>query len=204
MKEHWVVAISRQYGSGGREIGALVARQLGLPLYDKKIVLLAAEESGMSRALLEEPARDCVHPPLWDVTPGLTFALPVSDSVYLAQRAALVKLALAGPCVIVGRGGGEALRGRVPLLSVFIYAAPEERRRRAVEEYGDPAEKIDARIAAIDKRREAYFRFYSGVSGRRMENYHLCIDSGAVGVEGAAELIVSALEHLSRGALEPS
>lgn len=185
-----VITISRQYGSGGRQIGARLAQRLNLPLYDREMIALAAERSGISDDLFEEvEQRDYLFR---DLLPGIAAEPPLCDKVYLAQRAVIHSLAAKGPCVMVGRGAGGVLKDVVPLLNVFLYADIELRARRAVEEYGDAPHKIKEHIEAIDKKRAAYFKFYAGRNGRQMEQYHLCIDSGFMGIEHTAAILEAA------------
>lgn len=186
-----VITISRQYGSGGRQIGSRLAERLGIPFYDSAIIELAAKESGLDGGFFTEPERSGGHLSR-DFLAGMPSGVPLGDKVYLAQHAVIRALAQKGACVIVGRGASGALRGLVPLLSVFVYADIETRKRRAIEEYGDPPAKIEERIAAIDKKRAAYFKFYAGDDSRHMVNYRLCIDSGFTGIETAVKLIETA------------
>ncbi|MEG1560615.1 MAG: cytidylate kinase-like family protein [Clostridia bacterium] len=189
--EHGIITISRQYGSGGRLIGEKLAERLHIPFYDKEIIELSAKQSDVSGNFFSQPEKSGNYI-LRDFFSGIPLEMPISDKIYLAQYAVISALAKNGPCVIVGRGAGAALNGVVPLLNIFIYADIETRKRRAIEEYGDNPQKIEEHIASIDKKRASYFRFYTGMNGKEMENYHLCIDSGKIGIEGA----VAAIEML--------
>lgn len=191
MMNNRTIAISRQYGSGGREIGARLAERLGIPFYDKEIIALAAKQSGVSGELFGQPEQAGSFI-LRDFSSGPPLGLSLGDRIYLAQHTVILALAQKGPCVIVGRGAGGTLRDAAPLMYVFVYASMESRKRRAIEEYGDPAHKIEKRMGVIDKKRAAYFRFYTGMDGMRMENYHLCVDSGAYGIKNAVTLIETA------------
>lgn len=190
MMQSRIITISRQYGSGGRQIGERLAKRLGIPFYDKEIIDLAAKQSGIAEDFFVLPEqREYL---LRDFSVGASMEPSLGDKVYLAQAAVLRALAEKGPCVIVGRGAGGVLNGAVPLLNVFLYADLETRKQRAVEEYGDSAHRIEERIAAIDKKRAAYFKFYTGVNGGQMEHYDLCIDSGFTGIENAVTLLETA------------
>ncbi|MEG0753562.1 MAG: cytidylate kinase-like family protein [Angelakisella sp.] len=186
-----VTTISRQYGSGGRQIGALLAKRLNIPFYDSQIIELAAKQSHIAGKFFIQPEQ-CSHYLCRELSSSLTPAVPLDDQVYLAQHAVIREVAQKGPCVIVGRGAGGILKDTVPLLNVLIYANLEKRKQRAIAEYGDDSHKIEEHISAIDKRRASYFRFYTGVDGSRMENYHLCIDSGFTGIDNAVTLIETA------------
>lgn len=188
--ENRVIAISRQYGSGGRQIGACLAQRLHIPFYDREMIALAAKQSGILGGFFEEPEQGSY---LFRNFAGAAAAEPpLEDRVFLAQCDVIRSLAEKGPCVLVGRGAAGVLRDRVPLLNVFVYADMENRAQRAVEEYGDSPHKIKEHIDAIDKKRTAYFKFYTGMNARRMEHYHLCVDSGAIGIDNAVALIETA------------
>lgn len=188
--ENKIITISRQYGSGGRQIGACLAKRLNIPFYDKEMIGLAAKESGISSDLFEGAEQGDYL--FRDFSSNVVFEPSLSDKIYLAQHGLIQSLAAKGPCVIVGRGAGGILKNAAPLLNVFVYADIEIRRERAIEEYGDSPHKIKEHVEAIDKKRAAYFQFYMGMNGRKMENYHLCIDSGVMGIENTVALIEAA------------
>ncbi|MEG1547850.1 MAG: cytidylate kinase-like family protein [Clostridia bacterium] len=198
--EHRIITISRQYGSGARLIGARLAEKLEIPFYDKEIIAYAAKESDVSSDFLVQAERGGGSL-FRDFFIGASPELTMGDKAYLAQFSAIRMLAEKGPCVMVGRGAGAALDGIVPLLNVFIYADLEQRKRRAVEEYGDAPSKIESCIVAIDKKRASYFKFYTGLDGREMTNYNICVDSGFTGIDGAVTMIETA--YLSKNS-EPS
>ena len=176
-----VIAISRQHGSGGRQIGKLVSEQLHIPFYDKEIVQEAVCQSGLCAEQFDGADLRGAGNGLYSIVPGVPFELPVKDTLYLAQREAICNLAAGGPCVIVGRGACEVLKGRLPLLRVFIYADMETKIRRVVEEYQELPENAEKRLYAVDKKRMAYYSFYE-----------ICIDSGSLGIDGAVQVILSA------------
>lgn len=187
-----VIAISRQYGSGGREIGELVSRQLNIPFYDKEIIREAARQSGFCEEYFADTDQNGAGSGLYSLLPGMVFELPVKDTRYLAQRDAICRLAARGPCVFVGRGACEVLKGQLPLLRVFIYADIEIRIRRVLEEYKESPANIGKRIHEVDKKRMAYYSFYEGESKQRINYFDLCINSGSLGIDGAVQTILSA------------
>ncbi len=187
-----VITISRQYGSGGREIGKLVSDQLNIPFYDKEIIQEAALQSGIHAGHFMDADQNGAGSCLYSIAPGVTFELPIQDKLYLAQRDAICQLAGEGPCVIVGRGACEVLKDRIPLLRVFIYADMETKIRRVLEEYQEPPESIEKRLCEVDKKRMAYYSFYEGKGKQKSKHFDLCIDSGSLGINGAVQMIVSA------------
>ena len=189
-----VITISRQHGSGGRQIGRLLSEKLNIPFYDKEIIAHAAEQSGIHGSHFDLVDQSDMSGPAYLISPGVAFELPLRDKVYLAQRSAILKIASKGPCVIVGRGAGEVLNGKVPLLRVFVYADRRTRIQRAVEQYHEPAETIEKRIDQIDKRRMAYYSFYEQKTGLFVNHFDLCIDSDKLGIDQAVRIILAACE----------
>lgn len=193
MNQALIIAISRQYGSGGRLIGKVVAERLNLPFYDKEIIGHAALQSGVAESFLvgaEQGHRILSAAP--DVCSSAACLPSLENRIYLAEREAMREFARKGTCVMVGRGAGEALQNDFPVMRVFVHADLACRKKRAIEQYGADEKNLEERIRRIDKKRAAYFRFYAGVDARQMQNYHLCIDSGALGINGAAEVIQAA------------
>ncbi len=187
-----VIAISRQYGSGGRQIGKLVSEQLNIPFFDKEIIEGAVRQSGLRAESFADADQKGAGSCLYSIAPGVPFELPIQDECYLAQRTAICKLASRGPCILVGRGACEVLRGQLPLLRVFIYADIETKIHRAVEEYQEVPQNIEKRLHEVDKKRMAYYSFYEGKSKQQIEHFDLCIDSGNLGIDKAVQVILSA------------
>ncbi|MEG1549946.1 MAG: cytidylate kinase-like family protein, partial [Ruthenibacterium sp.] len=112
-----IITISRTYGSGGRQIGAKLAQTLGIPFYDKEIIELCAKNSGVSGDFFAHPEQAGSYL-LRDFSASILSELPLGDTVYLAQYAAIRTLAQKAPCVMVGRGAGAALKDIASVLNV--------------------------------------------------------------------------------------
>ena len=125
-----VITISREYGSGGRAIGERVAKELGVPFYDKQLILMAAKESGLSEEYIKKTEQMKSTSFLYGLYMGAQ-QLPMNDQIFLVQSKIIRKLADEGPCVIVGRCADYILREREDLLSVFVHAPVEFRAQRA-------------------------------------------------------------------------
>lgn len=187
-----IITISRQYGSGGRTIGERLARELNVPFYDKALFTEAAQRSGIHPSHFEEAEQHSGDQLFAYIFDGFnSVSAPLNDRVFLAQVETVRELADKGPCVIVGRGANRILKDRDDVLNVYLYADQELRVKRAVEEYGvDPA-KADKVVRDTDKKRAAYLKTYTDQQFGKAENYHLCIDSGVVGLENTMKLILA-------------
>ena len=196
-----IITISREYGSGGREIGRLVAERLKIPYYDRNIVCQVAEESGFSRDFIEKNAEDA------PTTSSLLFniansafnqslvmgAEPLSptDRVFIAQSNVITKLAEQGPCVIVGRCADYVLRDRNDCLNVLIHADETFREGRIVSSYGEDAAKAKSTLKQRDEKRKVHYKHYTGMTWGLAKNYHITLDSSLIGIETCADLIVT-------------
>lgn len=196
-----IITISREYGSGGRQIGKLVAEKLGIPYYDRDIVRQVAEESGFSKEFIEKSGEDA------STTSSLLFNIanaafnqslimgsePLSptDRVFIAQSNIITKLAEQGPCVIVGRSADYVLRDRDDCLNVLIHADEAFREERIVSLYGEDAAKAKSTLKQRDERRKVHYKHYTGLTWGLAKNYHITLDSSLIGIEASADLIVA-------------
>lgn len=188
-----VITISREFGSGGRTIGRKVAEKLGIPCYDAELIHRIAEESGYAADYVKEESESSsgwLSAIFADRSRGLTN----QDQLWAAQSRVIEELAEKGPCVIVGRCADYILRGKADCLNVFIHASMEKRAERIVQEYGERAASPEQRLKEKDKRRAAYHRFYTDMKWGHAQNYHVCLDSGELGIDKCVELIVQLYE----------
>ena len=193
-----VITIGRQYGSGGRYVGRLLAERLGIPFYDKEILAEASKQSGICEEIMaendEKPTRSLLFSLVTGVqthadSSSMYMDMPLNHRIFLAQFDAIRSVADRGPCVIVGRCGDFVLKDRPNCVKFFIKADMSSRIRRAVDYYGmDPAKAEDA-LRKADKRRASYYNYYAASSWGDVNNYDLCIDTSAVGVEGAVDVM---------------
>lgn len=192
-----VITISRQFGSGGRLIGAELSQRLGIPCYEKSLFEEAARHSDIHRLFFEqaEARRDRLYAnALSGCCASGSFSL--DDRMFIAQAEAIRTLAQQGACIIVGQGANRILEGRGALLNIFVYAPKAVRLRRAVDLYGIPEERAERMLDSVDKNRAAYLKFYTGQVFGRAENYHLCIDSGKWGIEHTVTMIEAVCQTL--------
>ena len=198
MKENLIITISRQYGSGGREIGRRLAERLGIPYYDKELIILAAERSGYARSLFEEADQKASNSMIFSLMRAgsmvNSYDLPLNDKIYLIQSGVIQQVARQGSCVIVGRCADYVLQDRFPCVNVFIHAALQKRMDRAVKVYGLSPDDVQSVLLKTDKRRETYYNYYTGRKFGDARNYTLSLDSLGVGIENAVRVMAASVE----------
>ncbi len=193
-----VITISREFGSGGRTIGKKVAEKLGIPCYDAELIQKIAEASGYTADYIEEEGEYAPGGWLSTVLTDRTMGLTNQDKLWNIQSRVIAELAGKESCVIVGRCADYILREKADCLNVFIHASIEKRAERIVKEYGEREESPEKRLKEKDKRRAAYHRFYTDMKWGHAQNYHICLDSGELGIDRCAELIVQLYHWKSR------
>lgn len=201
----YIITISRQFGSGGREIGEKLAAALGIPCYDSELISRAAKESGFSEQAFENAEKKASNSLLYSIVMGMGAYgnqdvgfthLSLDDQLYLAQSNVIRKVAEEGPCVIVGRCADYVLREHKNVVNVFIWADMEFRKNRAVKLYGLKENKAEEEIIKTDKRRANYHNYHADEKWGRAGNYHLSIKSDFVGIDNAVDCI---LRFLNKG-----
>jgi cytidylate kinase len=202
-----IITISRQYGSGGREIGAKLAEKLGIPFYDNKLISLAAKESGFAESAFENVENKATSSLLYSIAMGINAYgnrdigfthLSLDDQIYLAQSDVIRKVAAEGPCVIVGRCADYVLKDFKNVVHIFIWADINYRKDRAINQYHLPAQKADEEIIKADKRRANYYNYHATGKWGKAENYHLSIRSDFIGIDNSVDCIIRYLEFGER------
>lgn len=194
-----VVTISREFGSGGRTIGKMVAQALGIPCYDAQILHKIAQESGFSEGYIREAGEYTPGGVLANVFSNRAYGPTNEDYLWNIQYQIITELARKEPCVIVGRCADYILRDTADCLKVFIHADMDFRAKRIVEVYGEREASPEQRLRDKDKRRAAYHRFYTNMKWGQAQNYHITLDSGVLGLERCADII----RTLYRGTSNP-
>ncbi len=192
-----IICISREYASGGREIGKHLAKKLGIPFYDRTIVEQAAVESGLSPEFIAQEEQRFHNSVLFNLSMGSHAVTPagatLSDRVFAAQRDVILGAAKQGGCVIVGRCADYILRNHPNLFTVFISADMEYRKQRAVEQYGCSPEKIDKIIRNMDKQRARHYHFYTDRTWGDRSLYNIMLNSSKLGADLCVELLYQAI-----------
>ena len=199
--EKKIITISREFGSGGRSIGRMIAQKLDIPFYDKELVDQIALESGFAPKFVEENGE---HSPTGSVfsyafapqgIPGVMNGLSTADFLWNIQCGVILQLAGKGPCVIVGRNADYILKDREDVLNVFIYANEDYRADRIVRLYGESEKAPNARLQEKDKRRRVNYQHYTGRDWGRAQNYDLCLCSSTIGEEVCAEIVTQLVKN---------
>lgn len=184
-----IVAISREFGSGGRTIGRKLAERLNVKCYDSELIQKIAQESGFSKDYIKE--EDETKPSYWS-TPFFTYNYAVTsnhDIIWNSQERVILDLARDEPCVIVGRCAEYILREDPRVLKVFIHADDDKRAERIVNVYGERPQSPERRIRDKDKKRKAYHSYYTEWEWGDAENYDICLDSASIGIDKCVNIL---------------
>ena len=196
-----IITISREFGSGGRTIGRMVADKLGIPFYDKELVDQIALESGFAPKFVEEHGEHSPGNSLFSYAfapqgvPGVMNGLSTADFLWNIQCNVILQLAEKGPCVIVGRNADYILKDRQDAFHVFVFADIAFRADRIVRLYGESEKAPEARLQEKDKRRRLNYQHYTGRTWGMAQNYNLCLDSSTMGVEQCVDIITGAVHN---------
>ena len=189
-----VITIAREYGSGGRYIGKLVAEKLGIKLYDKEFIAKIAEDTGLSSEYIEnnEQKRNVLD----SLNNGYYAGLSNADELFVKESEMIKKIAGTESCVIVGRCADFILKDNKNVLKVFINSDINDKIKRATEIYGMDTEKAEKEIARINKLRSNHYKYYTENEWNDPSNYDICINSDAIGIENSVELICNLANKL--------
>ena len=187
-----IITIAREYGSGGRYIGKLVAEKLGIKLYDKEFVEKISKDTGLSAEYIE--SNEQKRTVLDNVNGGYYVGLNNADELFIKESNLIKELAEKESCVIVGRCADFILKDKENVFKIFINNTMENKIKRATEFYGMNKEKAKKEISRINKLRANHYKYYTDKDWREPSNYDICINSDAVGIENAVELICNSIK----------
>lgn len=188
-----VITLSREYGSGGRYIGRLIADRLGIKLYDKEFIIKVAEETGLSQDYIEENEQK--RGVLASLNNGYYSEFNNADELFAKEAEIIKDIASKESCVIVGRCADRILENNSNILKVFIYSDIDNKIKRATTYYGLNKEKAKKEIERIDKQRANHHKYYTGKEWKDLSNYDICINSDALGVEKTADIICEMIQE---------
>lgn len=196
MKANYAVNIGRQLGSGGREIGEKLAKRLNIPFYDKELISIASQESGLAKEFFEQ-ADEKTGFPFTSALFGLRSTFIGDEyidnylgheSLFRIQSDVIRELNQKHSCVFVGRCADYILRDNPLAVNVFIFADLEERIKRVAKRNQLSEKKAKEMIEKTDKRRASYYNYYSSKKWGKADSYHLCLNS-SIGMDKSVEFI---------------
>jgi cytidylate kinase len=177
-----IITISREFGSGGRTIGRKVADALGIKCYDREIIDQVADESGFDREYIKEKGEYVPHGRIGNLMNRWSYYGPTNEErIWQIQSDIILDIADRESCVIVGRCADYLLKDRDDVLKVFLHADMAYRAERIVRLYGETDQKPEKRLTDKDKQRKAYYQIYTDLEYGDARNYHLCLNTGALG-----------------------
>ena len=194
------ITISRQYGSGGRELGEKLAKKLGIPLSPSSdlmrvTIAMIAKEGNIEPSILE--ANDEVEPDLDNYSTRLIepeYQIAMTQRIYAVQETVIKSLAEKGACVIVGRCADAILPDAV---NIFVFADMESRIKRIMSlNPGLSRDEAVNSIEIVDRRRKAYHEYYSPIEWGKMDAYDICVNSGLIGVDGCLDAALAYIRHV--------
>lgn len=197
-----LLSISREYGSGGREIADNISERLMVPVFDRKLIDITAEECGYSTKFVQEHEERMSNSLLYDMAVSSVLS-PAADSitlpqnhVFLAQSKIIKELADENPsAVFVGRCADYILREHPSLFSVFITADMDFRVKHAIEHYNIPADKAYSIISRQDKQRRWHYNYFTGLEWGASSNYHLILNTGKLGIETVTSILIELIKN---------
>jgi len=198
-----IIAIGRQFGSGGHEVGRRLAAELGLTLYDKELLKMVAQESNIAEHVLEEydekPTGSLLYSIVMDIYPSMNYVgNSLQQQIYQAQYDTIRRIGQKGGCVIVGRAADYILRDNPHMTSVFVHADDDFRAQRIMEYEKISRDKALDMIAKADKKRASFYNFQTEKKWGHAASYNLSVDTGDLGIDGCVTLIRRYLELKNR------
>lgn len=199
-----VVTIAREYGSGGRDIGRLVADSLGMKFYDSELIQMTAAESGYTEESVSEKEQKISNALLHDLYSQYTAALneadlPQIERLFNAEKKVIRQIASEGPCVIVGRLSNRILKDHPNALHIFISAASDAKVRRVVKRDGLSEAQAAEKIKKVERERANYCKYFSKTSWNSVDNYDMTFRSDRYGIEETADMITEIVRRHSFG-----
>lgn len=196
-----IIAMEREYGSGGNEIGRRLAKKMGIELYDRTILVEAAKRLGISPIYIENLEETAPGSLIFNLSKTALGGsrkenpnLPMSEQLFLEERDIIQEIVEKESCIIVGRCATDILKDREDCLRVFVRASQDYRIKRAIEAENIAKEEAEEMLRKSDKRRSNFFTTHTGLKWRAMDNYDICLDSESLGIDQCVELLASMMK----------
>lgn len=202
MNKHFIINIGRQLGSGGRNIADILARHYGITTYDRKLIELAAKESGLGQEFFENADEKKRHGFFHSIFSNRAAANALgsndsylsNDTLFKVQSDIIRDLAEKESCIFIGRCADYILRDNPHCINIFFTANLEERIARMVAEKNINTEQAAELIEKTDRGRAAYYNYYSGKTWGAAESYDLCINTSLLGYEGTTKMLIDYID----------
>ena len=201
---HTIITIAREFGSGGHILGEMLAKDLGIKLYDKEFIHLVAQKSGIDESYIVRNEQSI--PSFWlkcilakSSEQSLERSLSSDDVLFVAESKIIQELAEKESCVIIGRCADFILKHHPNVIKVFCYSDLENARKRCVQEYDIPLEKTESEIKRINRSRIAHYEYYTGEKWGEPHHYNLMINTGEIELPVACELIKNIYQKKQKG-----
>jgi cytidylate kinase len=199
----YVITIARGYGSGGRTIGKMLAEKLDIPFYDRDLLRLASDDSGINQDLFAKADEKIKKSLLFNIAnkaykgeliPPDSDDFVSNDNLFNYQAKIIKELATTESCIIIGRCADFILKDYENVIKVFVHAPLEKCIETLKEMTGKPEKEIEKQIASIDKHRAEYYKYYTGRDWEDAKNYDLCLNSSHLGFEKCVEIVKSYMD----------
>jgi cytidylate kinase len=204
MKTNYIITIGRQLGSGGKQIGELLSQKLGIPCYDKELILLASRDSGLGKEFFEkfdEKNSYSIFSNLFGYHSGYANEQAgnylCNETLFRIQSDVIKKLAGEESCIFVGRCADYILRNHPHLLSIFVHANLDDRIRRIIADKNCTEKEASNLLEQTDKKRAEYYNYYSNKRWGMATSYDLCINSSILGIEKTTNFIHQYVSSIS-------
>lgn len=198
--EKVVITIARQYGSGGRTVGEMLAQKLGIHYYDKELMKLASDESGINEALFVNADEKIKSTRLFHIAksayngeliPPESDDFTSTDNLFNYQAKIIRELAEEESCVIMGRCADYVLKEYNNVLSVFVHAPMDFCMEQAAKKHSMSPKELERFILKTDKHRADYYKYHTGREWTDARNYDLCLNSSKLGFDRCVEEIIA-------------
>jgi len=195
-----IITISREFGSGGRTIGKLIAKELGWKFYDRELVNKISKESNFAKEFIEKRGEYASSKSEFLYSLIENFGTTnngqsINDKLYITQANIIKDIAEEGNCVIVGRCSNYILRKRDDVLNIFVHANTAYKSERIVRIYGETEKSAESRLKDKDARRAVYYKYYTGEKWGNIKNYDLVMNSGKIGLGNCVDIVVKIVKE---------
>ena len=199
MKDFPMITISRQYGTGGHDIGEKLAELLELPFYDKDIISIASQDSRIAEKAFEnaeQTATTSLGYILSNRSNRSVYGMPLNDQLFMIQSGVIRSVADRGPAVFVGRCADYVLDGYKECINIFIQASLPARIENVTKRDKLSPKEAESRIKRLDKARATYYNYYTDRKWSDMENYDIALSVSHLTTQEAAELLATFIRQV--------